>query len=121
MVRQFLETVWPIFVFARLFGMFPCKRIRNEDGSMELKPINGKVQFTLCSVFWISYMVAFSFLLFSMYNKTENTMEESVTISTDVATTVSPVEKHAEWEAVPREVIADPDSGKAYQTPFLVN
>ena len=42
----------------------------------------------------------------------ENTMEESVTISTDTATTVSPVEKHAEWEAVPREVIVDPDSGK---------
>ena len=39
----------------------------------------------------------------------ENTMEESVTISTDTATTVSPVEKHAEWEAVPREVIVDPD------------
>ena len=76
MVRQFLETVWPIFVLARLFGMFPCKRIRNEDGSTQLKPINGKVQLTLYSVFWVSYTVTYSFLAFSMYNKTENTMEE---------------------------------------------
>ena len=47
MGRQFLETLWPMLCFARLLGMFPCRRIWTDDGKMELNPINWKFQGTL--------------------------------------------------------------------------
>ena len=47
MGRQFLETLWPLLCFARLLGMFPCRRIWTDDGKMELNPINLKFQGTL--------------------------------------------------------------------------
>ena len=55
MTKQFLETLWPVFGFARLLGMFPCKRKWNEDDIMELKPINWKIQ-------WILFFCAFIFM-----------------------------------------------------------
>mgnify|MGYP001494733981 CR=1 FL=1 len=51
MARQFLETLWPMFGFARFLGMFPCKRLRTEDGKIELKPINWKIQWALFACF----------------------------------------------------------------------
>ena len=51
MARQFLETLWPMFGFARFLGMFPCKRLRTEDGKIELKPINWKIHWALFACF----------------------------------------------------------------------
>ena len=63
MVKQFLDTLWPVFGFARLLGMFPCKRISNEDGNIVLKPINGKLQ-------WLIYCCTEALILFSALSAT---------------------------------------------------
>ena len=76
MGQYFLETLWPLFGFARIFGMFPCKRKLNEDGGMELKPINWKVQWLVygCSMLlvWTSTMAT----IIWVYLKTEKSIEE---------------------------------------------
>ena len=63
MVKQFLDTLWPLFGFARLLGMFPCKRISNEDGNIVLKPINGKLQ-------WLIYCCTEALIIFSALSAT---------------------------------------------------
>ena len=76
MGRQFLETLWPMLGFARLLGMFPCKRIRTEDGKIELKPMNWKVQWAL---FACLYVVILGLTIASyawIFFKAEITMEE---------------------------------------------
>ena len=76
MVQHFLATLWPVFGFARILGMFPCKRKWNEDGTMELKPINWKVQWLFygCSMFlvWTSMPATIIWLYFN----TEKSIEE---------------------------------------------
>ena len=47
MGEGFLGTLWPVFGFAHCLGLFPCKRIRNEYGQIELLPISWKVQLIL--------------------------------------------------------------------------
>ena len=47
MAEGFLGTLWPLFGFARMLGLFPCKRLKNENGQIELVPISWKVQLTL--------------------------------------------------------------------------
>ena len=76
MGQHFLETLWPVFGFARILGMFPCKRKWNEDGTMELKPINWKVQWLVygCTMLlvWTSTIGANIWL----YLNTEKSIEE---------------------------------------------
>ena len=56
MVEGFLGTLRPVFGFARLVGLFPCKRVRKENGHIELVPISWKIQLTL-------YMISYTLFL----------------------------------------------------------
>ena len=76
MDQEFLKRPWPTLGFARFLGMFPCKRIWNEDGrSMELKPMNWKVQWALYAGLWL-FMGSGFFLVILILSKTEKSTDE---------------------------------------------
>ena len=76
MVRHFLETLWPVFGFARILGMFPCKRKWNEDGAMELKPINWKILWLVYGCTMLLVYASIPATIIWLYFKTEKSIEE---------------------------------------------
>ena len=85
MVKHFLETLWPVLGLARIIGMFPCKRKLNEDGTMEMKPMNWKVQWLL---FGLSYfLIAIPAVSWNVWNylKSGRTIEEVFECQKDLA------------------------------------
>ena len=85
MVKQFLETLWPVFGFARIIGMFPCKRKWNEDGTMEMKPMNWKVQWLLFGLIYFLITIPAMSLIVWNYLKSGRTMEEILQCQKDLA------------------------------------
>ena len=76
MGQEFLKTPWPILGFAQFLGMFPCKRICNEDGSIGLKPMNWKVQWALFAGMWLLIGGSGAFLFFLVFSKSPKSSEE---------------------------------------------
>ena len=85
MVKHFLETLWPVFGFARIIGMFPCKRKLNEDGTMEMKPMNWKVQWLLFGLTY--FLIAIPAVSWNVWNylKSGRTIEEIFQCQKDLA------------------------------------
>ena len=40
----FFKTFWPFLASARIIGIFPCKKVKNEDGSESLVVVNWKIR-----------------------------------------------------------------------------
>ena len=76
MGQEFLKTPWPILGFAQFLGMFPCKRICNEDGSIGLKPMNWKVQWAFFAGMWLLIGGSGAFLFFLVFSKSPKSSEE---------------------------------------------
>ena len=77
MSQGFLGTLWPIFAIARILGLFPCKRLKTEDGKIVLAPISHKIQLLLFTIFYgglFTTIHVISFYYGFTYNKsfTEN-------------------------------------------------
>ena len=43
-VPFFFKTFWPLLVWFRIIGIFPCKKVKKEDGSVSLVPVNWKIR-----------------------------------------------------------------------------
>ena len=40
----FFKTFWPFLAWFRIVGIFPCKKVENEDGSVSLVIVNWKIR-----------------------------------------------------------------------------
>ena len=60
-----LQNFWPLFKFFQILGFFPCKKVMDEKGVMELKPIRWWI--SVIKILGLSVLVTILFVL--MENK----------------------------------------------------
>ena len=46
------ETFQPFLTWNRIIGIFPCKKVKNDDGTIALVPINKAVRFLCFGLHW---------------------------------------------------------------------
>ena len=52
-----LQNFWPVFKFFQILGVFPCKKVTDENGVIQLQPMKASMSIMLFSTWWVVFQL----------------------------------------------------------------